>query len=92
VPTGIVFNEYTEEYGAVVFRHTCKLGFARTTLYHPHCMMHAMPKASLRSLLDLHRQCRFRVPGIDAGGRKAILFSSVHNVRAPSAQHAGRAA
>jgi bifunctional non-homologous end joining protein LigD len=26
-PLGIVFNEHTEEDGAVVFRHACKLGF-----------------------------------------------------------------
>jgi hypothetical protein len=25
-PTGIVFNEHTEEDGVVVFRHACKLG------------------------------------------------------------------
>jgi ATP dependent DNA ligase domain len=26
-PAGIVFNEHTEEDGAAVFRHACKLGF-----------------------------------------------------------------
>jgi hypothetical protein len=26
-PAGIVFNEHTDEDGAVVFRHACKLGF-----------------------------------------------------------------
>jgi bifunctional non-homologous end joining protein LigD len=26
-PVGIVFNEHTDEDGAVVFRHACKLGF-----------------------------------------------------------------
>jgi hypothetical protein len=26
-PDGIVFNEHTDEDGAVVFRHACKLGF-----------------------------------------------------------------
>jgi hypothetical protein len=53
----------------------------RTSLYHPHCMMHAMPTASLRSLLlicilraafawshgsGLRREQRRHVPGIDA--------------------------
>jgi bifunctional non-homologous end joining protein LigD len=26
-PVGIVFNEHTDEDGATVFRHACKLGF-----------------------------------------------------------------
>ena len=26
-PVGLVYNEHTDEDGAVVFRHACKLGF-----------------------------------------------------------------
>ena len=29
-PAGIVFNEHTEQDGAVVFRHACKLGLEGT--------------------------------------------------------------
>src|SRR5262249_49353279 len=52
----------------------------RTSLYHPHCMMRAMPAASLRSLLLI---CIFRaalacLASMQMTGNPS-LFSSVHS-------------
>src|SRR6266436_6449980 len=52
----------------------------RTSLYHPHCMMRAMPTASLRSLLLI---CNFRAAFACLASMQMtgspILFSSVHS-------------